>query len=234
LAIGLHTVTWTASDASGRSGTDTQLVEVQDTTPPAIACPADITAVCTRASAALVTPGIARGSDLCGSVSLTSHARASFPMGTSSLRYTATDDARLTASCTSLITVKDTTPPGITGLTATPSSLWPPDHKMQPVRLHVTAADRCDPAAPACRITAIRSNEPVNGLGDGDTAPDWQITGSLTALLRAERSGTHTPGCAPNRSRPGRIYTLEVTCRDNAGNSALRTTTVSVPHDQRK
>ncbi|MBO0861640.1 MAG: hypothetical protein J2P21_24770 [Chloracidobacterium sp.] len=33
------------------------------------------------------------------------------------------------------------------------------------------------------------SNGPVMGDGDGDTAPDWEITGALTLNLRAERRG---------------------------------------------
>jgi len=65
-------------------------------------------------------------------------------------------------------------------------------------------------------------------------APDWQITGPLTASLRSERSGPHTDGTSPDLLHPGRIYTLEVTCVDDVGNSALATTQVIVPHDQRK
>jgi hypothetical protein len=36
------------------------------------------------------------------------------------------------------------------------------------------------------------------------------------------------------REVPGRVYTLEVTCVDAAGNRALATTRVIVPHDQRR
>jgi len=68
----------------------------------------------------------------------------------------------------------------------------------------------------------VNSNEPVNGLGDGDTAPDWIITGDLTVNLRAERSGIGN----------GRIYTITVTCKDACGNSSVGSTTVTVPHDQ--
>jgi len=39
------------------------------------------------------------------------------------------------------------------------------------VSLSVTATDAAD-AAPVCRIGTVSSNEPVEGLGDGDTAPD--------------------------------------------------------------
>jgi hypothetical protein len=55
------------------------------------------------------------------------------------------------------------------------------------------------------------------------TAPDWQVgPGPLELSLRAERSGGGT----------GRVYTIEVTCRDASGNTSQATGTVSVPHDQ--
>ena len=92
---------------------------------------------------------------------------------------------------------------------------------MAPVTVTASASDICD-AAPVCKITSVSSNEPVNGTGDGDTAPDWVITGNLTANLRAERAGS------------GRVYTITVACTDASGNSSTKTTAVTVPHDQGK
>jgi hypothetical protein len=115
---------------------------------------------------------------------------------------------------------KDVTPPVITSLTATPNTLWPPNHKFVSVRVNVSAYDRC--SAVQCRIVGVTSNEPVNGLGDGNTAPDWRITGRLTVDLRAERSGTGT----------GRVYTIYVECKDAAGNKTVKSVRVFVPHDQ--
>ena len=66
---------------------------------------------------------------------------------------------------------------------------------MVPVTVVVSALDVCDPA-PVCRLVAVSSNEPTDGTGDGNTAPDWQITGPLTVDLRAERAGKGT----------GRVY----------------------------
>jgi hypothetical protein len=106
---------------------------------------------------------------------------------------------------------------------ATPASLWPPNHKLTPVTFTVDVTDICD-AAPACQVIDVASNEPVNGKGDGNTTPDWQIVDDLLVELRAERSG---PGS-------GRIYTLTVRCTDDSGNSALTTVEVPVAHDQRK
>jgi hypothetical protein len=82
--------------------------------------------------------------------------------------------------------------------------------------------DDIDPN-PSVRIVSITSNEPVNGTGDGDTAPDWEITGAMTANVRAERSG----------NGKGRIYTITVEARDASGNTATGTVTVSVPKNGR-
>jgi len=83
-------------------------------------------------------------------------------------------------------------------------------------------SDNCD-ATPFCSITSISSSEDVNGRGDGNTSPDWVITGPLTADLRAERAG----------GGPGRIYTNNLACVDDAGNAATGSTPVTVPHSQR-
>jgi hypothetical protein len=90
---------------------------------------------------------------------------------------------------------------------------------MVPVTVVVSALDVCDTAT-VCRLVAVSSNEPTDGTGDGNTAPDWQITGPLTVDLRAERAGKGT----------GRVYTVTAECRDATGNRAQGTTTVTVPH----
>ena len=119
--------------------------------------------------------------------------------------------------------IVDVTPPEIISLTADPEQLWPANHKMKPVSLEVEVFDNCDEDV-SCRITSVGSNEPINGLGDGNTDPDWQITGDLSANLRAERSGTGN----------GREYTITVECTDDAGNRSTESATVTVPHDKKK
>jgi hypothetical protein len=49
---------------------------------------------------------------------------------------------------------------------------------MVPVVVNVSASDHCGGSV-SCRIASVASNEPIDGLGDGDTAPDWEITGDL-------------------------------------------------------
>src|SRR5205085_1599315 len=115
----------------------------------------------------------------------------------------------------------DTAAPVIHSVSATPNSLWPPNHKMHEVAVHVSATDNCDSSL-SCRITSVHSDEPINGTGDGNTAPDWVIDGALAVDLRAERAGTGD----------GRVYTITVTCTDDAGNHSSKATHVTVPHDQ--
>jgi hypothetical protein len=124
---------------------------------------------------------------------------------------------------TVVITVQDTTAPEIHDLQATPGVLWPANHTMVGVRVGVSVSDVCD-AAPVCRIASVTSNEPVLATGSGDTAPDWEITGALSANLRAERSGTGS----------GRRYTITTQCTDASGNRSTAAVDVVVPHDKGK
>ncbi len=143
------------------------------------------------------------------------------PLGTNVVSVLVVDTATNTASCGTIVTVVDTTPPVITSVKATPNVLWPPNHKMVPITVKVQVTDTC--SATTWKITKVTSNEPVNGLGDGDTAPDWQIVGDHGLKLRAERSGKGN----------GRTYTITVVATDTSGNvSAARTVTVKVPKSQ--
>jgi len=71
---------------------------------------------------------------------------------------------------------RDSMPPTISAISATPNTLIQANHQMVSVVINVSAADNSDPVV-LCRIISVSSNEPVEGLGDGDTAPDWTITG---------------------------------------------------------
>ena len=90
----------------------------------------------------------------------------------------------------------------------------PPDGE----RVHRRGARRPSRPAPTALIVGVSSNEPIDGADDGNTSPDWEITGPRTVNLRAERSGVGT----------GRIYTIQVEGRDSAGNTTLQAVTVNV------
>ena len=138
--------------------------------------------------------------------------------GDTDIILTVTDDKGASDNCEATATVVDAENPVISSVTASPNKLWPLNHKMVPVTVSVNARDNCDST---CQITSVASNQPMNELGDGAKAPDWQIISDLTVKLRAERSG----------KSKGRIYTITVKCTDQSGNSATDAATVTVPHD---
>jgi hypothetical protein len=94
--------------------------------------------------------------------------------------------------------------------------LWPPNHKMARVGITGVTDPNGDPVVVA--ITAVAQDEPVSGLGDGDTSPDAVLQGD-GVLLRAERSGNGN----------GRVYRVDFTA-SNTGGSCTGSVHVGVPH----
>ncbi|HEX5732498.1 MAG TPA: HYR domain-containing protein [Blastocatellia bacterium] len=216
--VGTTQVTCTASAGPTCSFT----VTVNDAQPPSITCPANVTQANDpgQCGAAVNFP-LPTASDNCPGVtaSCSPTSGSFFPVGTTQVTCTATDASGNMASCNFTVTVNDTEAPVISGASASPSVLWPPNHKMVNVTVSYTSTDNCGTST--CTLS-VSSNEPVNGTGDGDKAPDWIIVNSNLVQLRAERAGGGT----------GRIYTITITCTDAAGNSSSTTVTVTVPHNQ--
>lgn len=145
------------------------------------------------------------------------------PLGTHAFTLTVDDGRGGIDTDEMIVTVVDTTPPAISGTTASPSTLWPPNHQMIEVLVTVDASDLCAAGA-TCAITDVVSNEPDNGPGDGNVTNDVVITGELTVQLRAERSGQGN----------GRTYTVHIKCVDETGNASVSAVAVSVPKSQGK
>ncbi len=116
-----------------------------------------------------------------------------------------------TATCTSYVNVVDQQAPAIT-VSASPSHLWPPNHKLVPVALSINASDNCGSAPTNCTVT---SNQPI----DSD---DWSYVNGQLQLRAGRDPGDHE----------GRTYTVTCTATDGAGNTKSASTTVSVAkHD---
>jgi hypothetical protein len=225
--LGTTDVAYTAIDIVGHSASCLTQVTVQDTTPPSITCPAPIVAECTGSSSAPVTPGAASASDICTTATVAGPAAGSYPVGTTEVTYTATDQSGNQASCSSTIQVVDTTPPVVT-VTA-PNPLWPPNHKNQVVSLSdcgVVVQDQCSGAidlnSAAATITCVSSDEPLNTTGDGNTVSDIVFIDGTTVSLGSERRG----------SGDGRVYKIHFQVSDANGNVTTGICPVSAPHDQ--
>jgi HYR domain len=156
----------------------------------------------------------------CGTVTTSQASGTFFPVGTTTVTVTGLRLDGTSDTCTFNVTVNDTEAPEVSAATVDRSLLWPANHQMEMVTVNYTATDNC---SVNCVLT-VTSNEPSDGLGDGDFSPDWEVVDAHHVLLRAERSGSGT----------GRLYTITVTCTDSGGHIVVRTVTVRVPRSMGK
>jgi sugar lactone lactonase YvrE len=112
--LGQTTITWTAKDASGNAATAKQIIMIQDTTPPTIHAPSDITVEATSATNNVVNLGNATVTDNGIIQSVTNNAPKVFPIGTTKVTWTAIDASGNSATATQTIKIVDTTPPKLT------------------------------------------------------------------------------------------------------------------------
>jgi len=227
--LNIHTTEYPGGEIRG------QLIPINE--PPVVVCPPPATNECGHASTLVTLLSDPEGDALTvvwlvnGTPAATNTVPAreaglpamdsfteTLPLGTNLIEVMVTDAGNNTVSCLTKIVVVDTTPPVIVSASADPSTLWPPNHKLVNVTIHARVTDTCSDTT--WKIIKVTSNEPENGHGDGNTSPDWIITGDHTLKLRAERSG----------QGHGRIYTITLQATDAAGNvSEKKRVTVTVP-----
>jgi subtilisin family serine protease len=144
------------------------------------------------------------------------------PPGTHRLELRVTDIHGGVGTTRGTVTVADTTPPELT-LAVSPSVLWPPNHRMVPVNVTLSAGDACSSAV-SVRLAGITSSEPDDapGSADGQTTGDAVVieTGqpATRLLLRAERSALGS----------GRAYTMRYVVTDAAGLTTEREAVIPV------
>jgi hypothetical protein len=97
---------------------------------------------------------------------------------------------------------------------ASPSSLWPANNRLVPVSLSVHAPTTCESS---CKVVKVS--------GNNVTPADFQITGPLSVNLRASKGGDH------DRDRDARVYSVQLQCTDSADNSATKSVSIAVGHD---
>jgi hypothetical protein len=108
-------------------------------------------------------------------------------------------------------------PPVCEAAVASSIALWPPRHQYRTVGIDGVTDPDGDPVA--ITIDSIFQDEPVNGTGDGNTAPDGRGIGTSTAEVRAERI----------EGDDGRVYRISFTGDDGSGGTCSGEVTVGVP-----
>ena len=147
-------------------------------------------------------------------------------LGNHTAVLTVSDGVNPAVTSTLVLVVVDYTLPTLAP-ESNPKILWPPNHNMVDVVIDAHAADNGGYVSLAASVS---SNEPQEGLGDGDTPVDWQglsidqATGRISLQLRAERAGNGS----------GRTYSVTVTATDGSGNQASTVVKIKVPKSQGK
>ena len=110
--------------------------------------------------------------------------------------------------------------------------LWPPNHKYRTVSISASNSN-----GNACDVTIndVTQDEPVTGLGSGNTTPDaanCSNAGNTSSVdLRGERAGTN--GDQESGMGTGRYYHVEYTMHDpDTMQDKKGTALILVPHDQ--
>lgn len=147
------------------------------------------------------------------------------PVGSHTITLEVSDGFNLPVSSSISIEVIDTDAPTLAPQ-ADRNILWPPNHFMEEISIVTNAKDESG----CYTIDAqVFSNEPEDGLGDGDTGPDFTTpvvdveSGTVTLSLRAERAG----------KGDGRVYSVEITATDCSGNRSSAIVEISCPHDRK-
>jgi N-acetylneuraminic acid mutarotase len=150
-------------DNAGIKETDNYQTVKIDNLPPVVTAPPDTTAEATGLQT-VVAIGSATATDNVGVVSLTSNAPATFPIGTTVVTWTARDAAGNTGTAIQKVTVRDTTPPVISGAaTASPNANgW---YSTNPI-VHFTATDNgsgVDAVTPDVVLSTEGASQSVTG-----------------------------------------------------------------------
>ena len=115
--LGTAVVTWVAVDSAGNAAADTQVIVIRDTTPPAITVPsgASFNATGNLTKLTVADYGSAFATDTVDPApAVTSDAPSFFPVGNTTITWTATDASGNSANATQVVTATDTTPPVVT------------------------------------------------------------------------------------------------------------------------
>lgn len=121
-ALGSHTIVWTVTDVHGNVNSCTQNVTVIDTENPIInGCPSDIVVSNDLGTCGAVVNYVAPGAtDNCTLASIIGDHNSGevFPIGTTTVTYTATDAANNVSTCSFTITVNGTNPTAVTTISS--------------------------------------------------------------------------------------------------------------------
>ncbi len=223
--IGVSTVTYYITDASGNTALLFLDVSVTDNENPVVNCPISVLEFNAPGDCNALVTVPADASDNCDALQIDWSApgatpssgvddvTATFPVGTTTVTYTATDGGGLTATCTFDVQVVDDQPPVITGTPANQSSIGTTTGGATPANL-------CDGS-----FTWVHPT--INDNCGGSGILQMTISGATTAAI-----STVTSGASITRLFNLGLSTVTYLATDINGETATSTFTVTVVDNQ--
>ena len=198
--LGETVVTWTVTDNSGNTATDTQTVVIADNTNPTITAPADINTVTDSndCNASNLNLGSPITDDNCNVASVSNDAPTDFPLGVTTVTWTVTDDAGNTSTDTQKVTITDDTPPSITAPGDLDVSTDNNDCNASNVNLgSATTNDNCN-------VASVTNDAPAD-FPLGVTTVTWTVTDDAGNSSTDTQKVTVTDDTPPSITAPANV-----------------------------
>ena len=166
--VGITVVTWTITDGSGNTATATQNVTITDVVAPIVIAPQNINSSSnTSCTATGLNIGTAIALDNCTVASITSNAPAAFPVGTTIVTWSATDNSGNIGTATQTVTIIDNIYPSII-----------PPNDLTAVTNSGCTADNLNLGTPItsdnCGVAFVTNNAP-SAFAVGETFVTWTV-----------------------------------------------------------
>ena len=239
LGVGSYPIVCIATDCSGNTNQCTFYVTVEDTTPPVISCPTNVTVESGQPTDPGST-GMATASDTCDSTPAVTFADAvsgNCPQ-TITRTWTATDSSGNSNSCVQIITVQDTTPPVLSGvptgsnLGCNPTNL-PTDASVTALvsatdnsgsaTINVTHVDGGTAIAPT-RTFTLTATDACSNAATASVVYTWTAD-TTPPVLSGVPTGSDL-GCNPASLPTDASVTALVSATDNSGSATINVTHV--------